>query len=317
MSCQTPIIASENHMNRTVFVTSSLLALFLAACGSNPAAQIPQGPSAALTSNLTQQQAIARKSELQSGLKTVASSIASGGNLRAASVSSLVPPAAQASLPAAVANLRPFASGGLKAQAVFNGTYNCKVSGTITYSGDNADADADGLVKAGFAQFNNCNEDGKDTLNGQIVVQDDNDADAKSGYLAFFDARVTGTKNEQLTFGVDFSPKTAGAYDLKFGFKAVGSNGDYLDFGYNLNYVATDASKPFQAGTLNFTGKFGVKSGTDEFVFGLEGVNLQYDKACQDFTGGTGTYKDSQNNKLEVIYSGCVTPKTKHNGTDI
>ena len=301
-------------MNKRLIVGSSLLALALAACGGNPAVSIPQGPSASVTGNLTKDKATAQKASLQSGIKQMATTITSGGALKLATVSSMLPQAAQAYLPASVAGIQPFAAGRVGAQKAVSYSGQCKISGTITYEGDDADVDGDGIVVKSILKLNNCSDTAGKFVNGQFVAQDKNDNDAKSGYLVVLDAT---SQDGQLAFGVDFSPKGSGVYDLKFGFKAAGANGDFIDYGYTLNYAATDPAKPYDGGTLNATGKFGVKSGDDTFVFNFKGVNLVYSKACGDYVSGSGTYEDSNSNKVEIAYSGCATSKTKHNGTDI
>jgi hypothetical protein len=292
----------------------------LAACSSSPnlSNNVPGVPSDSPTS-FSQSQANANKDTLAGFVNQIAVGLT--GNIG----STANPMEAAAALvekdyPLVARHLRQvqLVGGALRVQ----GTRNCAQGGTITYTDDVdiVDNDNDGIPVYAEVRLNNCKEDGT-TYNGLLIgLQDKNDNDPRSGFTALIDFTATdGTNTERLALGIDYTPGPGGAYNVRYGY-LVQENSNKIAFGVNMDYTpkADGNSDPYDAGFVNFQGRFVYKVGSEYYVLDMLGENLEYSSSCtSSFVSGKATFQDNAGNKLVIQYTGCNSYTITYNGNPI
>lgn len=292
----------------------------LAACSSSPNLSngVPGVPSDSPTS-FSQSQASANKSALVGAINQIAVGLT--GNIGVtANPMEAAAALVEKDYPLVARHLRQvqLVGGALRVQ----GTENCAQGGTITYTDDAdiVDNDNDGIPVYAEIRFNNCKEDGV-TYNGLLIgLQDKNDNDPRSGFTVLIDVSLTdGTNTRRLALGIDYSPGSGGAYNVRYGY-LFQENDDKIAFGVNMSYTPKPDgnSDPYDAGFVNFTGRFVYKVGGENYVLDMLGENLEYSSSCtSSFVSGKATFQDNAGNKLVIQYNGCNSYTITYNGNPI
>ncbi len=201
------------------------------------------------------------------------------------------------------------------------GTLNCPGGGSITYPDNPVDRDRDGIPASAEAFYNNCRDSNGAVTNGSIKIRDKNDGDPRSGYTVVINLSVSGGASQgRLVLGVDFTPGSGGAYQVRYGF-LIEEGRDKIAFGLNLSYTPSldGNSNPYDAGVTNFNGRFAYRVSGENFVLDMNGENLQHNRAScmSSFIAGKATFQDSASNRLVIQYNGCNSYTVTYNGNPI
>lgn len=293
----------------------------LAACSSSPnlSNNVPGVPNDSPT-GFSQSQASANKSVLASAVNQIAVGLT--GNVGIASANPMAAAAAlvEKDYPTVAKHLRQLRleAGSIRVQ----GTISCAQGGTVTFpdDADVVDNDSDGIPVYAEIRYNNCKEDGV-TANGLLIgLQDKNDSDPRSGFTILIDVTLTdGTDTVRLALGIDYTPGASGAYNVRYGY-LIQENSDKIAFGVNMNYTpkVDGDSDPYDAGFVDFQGRFVYKVGGEYYVLNMLGEDLEYDSSCtSSFLSGKATFQDNAGNRLVIQYNGCNSYTITYNGNPI
>ncbi|RIH81514.1 hypothetical protein [Calidithermus roseus] len=292
----------------------------LAACSSGPnlSNNVPGVPSDSPT-GFSQSQASAKKSTLVSAVNQIAVGLT--GNIGGASANPMEAAAAlvEKDYPTVAKHLRQLRleAGSIRVQ----GTASCAQGGTRTSTdvADIVDNDGDGIPVYAEVRYNNCKEGGV-TANGLIGLQDKNDSDPQSGFTILIDLTLTdGTDTVRWALGIDYSPGAGGTYNVRYGY-LIQENSDKVAFGVNMNYTpkVDGDSDPYDAGFVDFQGRFVYKVRGEYYVLNMLGEDLEYDSRCtSSFVSGKATFQDNAGNKLVIQYTGCNSYTITYNGNPI
>ncbi|RIH89233.1 hypothetical protein Mterra_00814 [Calidithermus terrae] len=293
----------------------------LAACSGAPnlSNNVPGVPSDSPTS-FSQSQASANKSALVGAINQIAVGLTGDFGPSSASPTEAAAALVEKEYPTVAKDLRrvQLTGGSLRIQ----GTANCEQGGTVTFpdDGDIVDNDGDGIPVYAEIRYNNCKEDGV-TANGLLLgMQDKNDSNPAGGFTFLIDLSLTdGTDTARLALGIDYTPGAGGAYNVRYGY-LIQENDDKLAFGVNMSYTpkSDGNSDPYDAGFVNFTGRFVYKLDGENYVLDMKGENLEHSSSCTStFVSGKATFQDNAGNKLVIQYTGCNSYTVTYNGNPI
>jgi hypothetical protein len=155
------------------------------------------------------------------------------------------------------------------------------------------------------------------SVTGSSSLEDKNDNDANAGFkyatALAFDLNWNGkTLNTSANINLDITPGT-GKYTILEKSKFV-KNLKELSSDSSIELTPDDATKPFKAGLINFTGTQTLKDGTNILVVNSSGQALQFGKGCKrGFDAGKITLTDGTNT-LEITFTACRKYTAIYNG---